>query len=143
MILTNACICLKLPILHLFVQHSINWISKIRTSLSSGTTIETISVYKYVLSLLKAKDISLDYRFATVTDDGSKLEAHAKTFNSFVLHDPVNVGGRFSVLSAAGLAPLIAVGVDIQRLLVELKRLRKAFEDGYIKDHSKKSNLLR
>ncbi|WP_333804011.1 glucose-6-phosphate isomerase [Sulfurospirillum sp.] len=101
----------------------------------SGTTIETISVYKYILSLLKAKDISLDYRFTFVTDDGSKLEAHAKTFNSFVLHIPVNVGGRFSVLSAAGLAPLLLVGVDIQRLLDGAKAIKKSFfEDGYIKE---------
>ncbi len=101
----------------------------------SGSTIETISVYKYVLSVLKSKEISLDYRFTFVTDDGSKLEAHSKSLNSFVLHIPINVGGRFSVLSAAGLAPLLLAGVDIQRLLDGARIIKQSFfEDGYIKE---------
>ncbi len=101
----------------------------------SGSTIETISVYKYVLSLLKAKEISLDYRFTFVTDVGSKLEAHAKSLKAFVLHIPVNVGGRYSVLSAAGLAPLLLAGVDVQRLLDGAKAIKQSFfEDGYIKE---------
>ena len=98
----------------------------------SGSTIETISVYKYVLSLLKSKEIALDYRFTFVTDKGSKLEAHAKTMNSFTLHIPVNVGGRFSVLSAAGLAPLLLAGVDVQRLLDGARNIKQIFcDDGY------------
>ncbi|KHG33616.1 glucose-6-phosphate isomerase [Sulfurospirillum sp. MES] len=101
----------------------------------SGSTIETISVYKYVLSLLKAKEISLDYRFTFVTDVGSKLEAHAKSLKAFVLHIPINVGGRYSVLSAAGLAPLLLAGVDVQRLLDGAKAIKQSFfEDGYIKE---------
>lgn len=101
----------------------------------SGSTIETISVYKYILALLKQKEIALDYRFTFVTDDGSKLEAHAKSLNSFVLHIPVNVGGRYSVLSAAGLAPLLLAGVDVQRLLDGAKAIKQSFfEDGYIKE---------
>ncbi len=101
----------------------------------SGTTIETVSVYKYVISLLKTKDISLDYRFTFVTDNGSKLEAHAKTLNSFTLHIPANVGGRFSVLSAAGLAPLLLAGVEIEPLLSGARAIKQSFfEDGYIKE---------
>ena len=101
----------------------------------SGSTIETISVYKYVLSLLKAKEISLDYRFTFVTDVGSKLEAHAKSLKAFVLHIPINVGGRYSVLSAPGLAPLLLAGVDVQRLLDGAKAIKQSFfEDGYIKE---------
>lgn len=101
----------------------------------SGSTIETISVYKYVLAVLQEKEIPLDFRFTFVTDSGSKLEAHAKTSNSFVLHIPANVGGRFSVLSAAGLAPLLLAGVDIQRLLDGAQTIKKSFfEDGYIKE---------
>jgi len=92
-------------------------------------------VYKYVLSLLKSKEISLDYRFTFVTDDGSKLEAHAKSLSSFILHIPINVGGRFSVLSAAGLAPLLLAGVDVQRLLDGARTIKQSFfEDGYIKE---------
>ncbi|MDD2382572.1 MAG: glucose-6-phosphate isomerase [Sulfurospirillaceae bacterium] len=101
----------------------------------SGSTIETISVYKYVLALLQEKKVPLDYRFTFVTDIGSKLEAHAKTMHSFVLHIPLNVGGRFSVLSAAGLAPLLLAGVDIQRLLDGARTIKQSFfDDGYIKE---------
>lgn len=101
----------------------------------SGSTIETISVYKYILALLKQKEVSLDYRFTFVTDNGSKLEAHAKTLKSFILHIPLNVGGRYSVLSAAGLAPLLLAGVDVQRLLDGAKIIKQSFfEDGYIKE---------
>lgn len=101
----------------------------------SGSTIETISVYKYILALLKTKEVSLEYRFTFVTDNGSKLEAHAKSLKAFILHIPVNVGGRYSVLSAAGLAPLLLAGVDVQRLLDGAKIIKQSFfEDGYIKE---------
>lgn len=101
----------------------------------SGSTIETISVYKYLLGVLKAQEINLDYRFTFVTDKGSKLEAHSKSLNSFILHIPQNVGGRFSVLSAAGLAPLLLAGVEVQRLLDGAKTIKESFFDnGYIKE---------
>ncbi|MDD3462868.1 MAG: glucose-6-phosphate isomerase [Sulfurospirillaceae bacterium] len=101
----------------------------------SGTTVETISVYKYVLGYLSKKDICLDYRFTFVTDHGSKLEHHAKTMKSFLLHIPNKVGGRFSVLSAAGLAPLFLIGVDVQKLLDGALNIQRSFfEDGYIKN---------
>jgi len=101
----------------------------------SGTTIETTAIYKYILGLLKEAKINEDYRFTFVTDKGSLLEAHAKTKKSFCLYIPKNVGGRFSVLSAVGLAPLSLIEVDIKALLDGAKQIKKSFfEDGYIKD---------
>lgn len=101
----------------------------------SGTTIETIAIYKYILELLNQKGIGEDYRFSYITDKKSPLEAHAKTKKSFCLHVEENVGGRFSVLSAVGLAPLSLINVDIQALLNGAKKIKKSFfENGYIKD---------
>jgi len=94
----------------------------------SGTTIETIAIYKYILSL-KSK---LNCIF--ITDKGSKLEKHAKEKKAKVFYIPKNVGGRFSVLSNAALVPLALVGVDIKSLLEGAKKIKISFfEDGYLK----------
>ena len=101
----------------------------------SGTTIETTAIYKYILGLLSKNKISQEYKFTYVTDKGSKLEAHAKTKKSFCLFIPKNVGGRFSVLSAVGLAPLMLIEVDVKGLLSGAKQLKDSFfENGYMKD---------
>ncbi len=101
----------------------------------SGTTIETTAIYKYILGLLNENKISEDYRFTYVTDKGSLLESHSKTKKSFCLFIPKEVGGRFSVLSAVGLAPLSLIEVDIKALLSGARQIKKSFfENGYIKD---------
>lgn len=101
----------------------------------SGTTIETIAIYKYVLNLLGKNNINEDYRFTYITDEGSLLESHAQTKKSFCLHVSKNVGGRFSVLSAVGLAPLSLIEVNIIELLSGATSIKKSFfEEGYIKD---------
>jgi glucose-6-phosphate isomerase len=101
----------------------------------SGTTIETTAIYKYILGLLSEENIDEDYRFTYVTDKRSLLETHAKSKKSFCLYIPKNVGGRFSVLSAVGLAPLSLIEVDIKALLLGANQIKKSFfENGYIKD---------
>lgn len=101
----------------------------------SGTTIETIAIYKYVLNLLQEKQIEDAYRFTYVTDAGSALEQHAKTKPSFCLHVHKNVGGRFSVLSSVGLAPLSLIEVDVKALLQGASEIKNSFfEAGYMRD---------
>ncbi len=101
----------------------------------SGTTIETTAIYKYILGLLDERKISDDYRFTYVTDEGSLLETHSKSKKSFCLYIPKGVGGRFSVLSAVGLAPLSLIEVDIEALLDGAKQIKDSFfGNGYIKD---------
>lgn len=101
----------------------------------SGTTIETTAIYKYVLGLLGESKADENYRFTFITDRGSQLEAHAKTKKSFCLYIPESVGGRFSVLSAVGLAPLSLIEVDIKGLLDGAKQIKDSFfNNGYIKD---------
>ena len=101
----------------------------------SGTTVETTAIYKYILGLLNEANTNEDYRFTYVTDKGSLLEEHAKSKKSFCLYIPKNVGGRFSILSAVGLAPLSLIEVDIKALLDGANQIKKSFfENGYIKD---------
>jgi len=89
----------------------------------SGTTVETIAVYKYIASIV---EITSD-NCTIITDANSLLEKHALHNNIKVFHIPQNVGGRFSVLSAVGLVPLTMIGVDIRSLLDGAKNIYDSF----------------
>ena len=95
----------------------------------SGTTIETIAVAKYIDAVERLQKDNC----VVITDDDSALEkfAHARKIRHFEI--PANVGGRFSVLSSAGLIPLALVGVDITSLLQGAAKVRDAFfnDQGY------------
>ena len=79
----------------------------------SGTTIETVSIFKYINSLVKCdKNNTL-----VITENDSKLNTYAKANEIKTFEIPKNVGGRFSVFSAVGLLPLVIVGIDIDELL--------------------------
>jgi glucose-6-phosphate isomerase len=96
----------------------------------SGTTVETISIFKYLYS--KQNDAS-NYTF--VTDENSALDKFAQEIGSQTFYLPANVGGRFSVLSVVGLLPLALCGVDIKALLEGASKVKESFfHDGYIKD---------
>lgn len=89
----------------------------------SGTTIETVSILKYLHSLVKIdKDNCI-----VITEFDSKL-------NDFAVHNgmkrffiPKDVGGRFSVFSAVGLVPLAIMGIDIDNILNGCKEVNDSF----------------
>jgi len=89
----------------------------------SGTTIETISIFKYIHSLV---NINKD-NTVIVTEDDSKLHAYAKANGMKTFSIPKNVGGRFSVFSAVGLVPLSIVGIDIDALLLGARKIHDSF----------------
>ncbi len=84
----------------------------------SGGTIETMSIFKLVLSRF---DIHLDSneknRLFIITDKDSVLSKFAQKFDITEFNIPLNVGGRFSVLSAVGMVPLLAAGYNVQNIL--------------------------
>jgi len=89
----------------------------------SGTTIETISIFKYLSSL-----IEIDSSNCTiVSESDSKLTAFANKNNIKTFDVPKNVGGRFSVFCAVGLVPLAMIGVDIDQLLAGAKMIKENF----------------
>ena len=96
----------------------------------SGTTVETISIFKY---LYAQKQDSNSYTF--ITDRDSSLDDFAKSISAKRFYLPDNVGGRFSVLSVVGLLPLALCGVDIKALLKGSSRVKESFfNDGYLKE---------
>ena len=85
----------------------------------SGSTAETISTFLIVRDWMTRKlGKRASQRIAVVTSDGKgdlKTLATSEGYRTF--HLPDNVGGRFSVLSAVGLAPAALIGIDIRKLL--------------------------
>jgi glucose-6-phosphate isomerase len=80
----------------------------------SGATAETVAVFLMVRDWLGRK---ASKRIVAVTSEGRgdlKTLAVREKYPTF--HVPENVGGRFSVLSPAGLVPAALIGVDIRKL---------------------------
>lgn len=95
-------------------------------SSKSGTTIETISIYKYILEKFNIKSYE---NFIFITDPNSPLESYAKEIGAIIFNIPKNVGGRFSVLSAIGLVPLGLCGADIKDLLAGANIAKEQYLD--------------
>ena len=89
----------------------------------SGTTLETMAIFKYLNSLVTC-DAS---NTVIVSENDSKLTAFANANNMQTFEIPKNVGGRFSVFSAVGLLPLALVGVDIDELLRGAQKAHDSF----------------
>ena len=97
-------------------------------SSKSGTTVETVSLLQYFLSLTQSAmgKESARKNFAVITDDDTPLARLAKDedfLHAFV--NPSDIGGRYSVLSYFGLVPAALIGVDIATLLDRANRMRK------------------
>jgi glucose-6-phosphate isomerase len=106
----------------------------------SGNTIETISLFKYLNSLVKIDSSNC----TIISESKSKLTKFANDNNikSFDLAE--NIGGRFSVFSVVGLVPLAMVGVDIDNLLNGCKRVSDSFfnQEDYYKPIIRKARFL-
>ncbi len=94
----------------------------------SGTTIETTSIFKYIISRYKIKLNSKDTkRLITITDKNSPLWQFSSKYDIPSFSIPKNVGGRFSVLSAVGLVPLAILGYDIKSIEKGAAAFEKSF----------------
>lgn len=88
-------------------------------SSKSGGTAEVKAFFDYFWEKTqKAVGEQAADHFIAVTDPGTSLEslAHERKFRKVFLADP-NVGGRYSALTAFGLAPAGLLGMDVERLL--------------------------
>ena len=85
----------------------------------SGNTTETMSQFFVVLPILKARlgRKWKDHVYVTTDPEAGPLRRFVieEDVRSFDL--PAKLGGRFSVLSAVGLFPAAAVGIDIEGVL--------------------------
>ena len=89
----------------------------------SGTTVETISIFKYIHTLVNIDKTNT----LVITEFDSKLNAYAKANGMKSFDIPKDVGGRFSVFSAVGLLPLSIVGIDIDDILKGAKKVHDSF----------------
>lgn len=94
----------------------------------SGDTPETLAAYLYYRRRVEEKNLSPQEHFVFITDPERgflRRVATAEKIKSFVI--PSNVGGRFSVLTAAGLLPAALLGRDISALLAGAKTARARY----------------
>ena len=106
----------------------------------SGNTIETISLLKYLDSL-----VVIDNSNCTIISEAkSKLTKFANDNNIKTFDLAENIGGRFSVFSVVGMVPLAMVGVDIDNLLNGCKRVSDSFfkQTEYYKPIIRKARFL-
>jgi glucose-6-phosphate isomerase len=91
-------------------------------SSKSGTTVETISLFRYFYGLVSglAGAEAAGRFFVALTDPGTPLERDARAFRfRAVVHGDPEVGGRFSVFTPFGILPAAVKGLDVRRLLGE------------------------
>jgi len=93
-------------------------------SSKSGTTLETISLYRYFAAKVRALSGGALENFIAITDPGTPLEemSSEQRFWRCFLNAP-DVGGRYSALSYVGLVPAAIIGVDIRLLLESARKL--------------------
>ena len=105
-------------------KFAINVISK------SGTTTETSISFRLLKELLEkqiGKEASKKAIYATTDKEKGALKTlcNQEGYATYVL--PGNIGGRFSVLTAVGLFPLAAAGIDVKAMLEGAKEAREAY----------------
>ena len=105
---------------------AINVISK------SGTTTETSISFRLLKELLErkiGKEASKKAIYATTDKEKGALKTlcNQEGYATYVL--PGNIGGRYSVLTAVGLFPLAAAGIDVEAMLLGAKEAREAYDN--------------
>ncbi|MBP2655513.1 MAG: glucose-6-phosphate isomerase [Firmicutes bacterium] len=103
---------------------SVNVISK------SGTTTEPAVAFRFVREYMEKKygKTGAKERIFATTDckrGALKQMADEEGYETFVIPD--NVGGRFSVLTAVGLLPIAAAGIDIDQIMAGAKMARELY----------------
>lgn len=87
-------------------------------SSKSGTTVETLSFFKYFWKLTTETVETPGRHFVAITDPGTPLEDLAGECGfRRVFAAPADVGGRFSALSVFGMVPAALIGTNVHQLL--------------------------
>lgn len=87
-------------------------------SSKSGTTLETLSLFRYFWNQLSSLTDKPGHHFVAITDTGTPLMELAKDrdFRQVFQANP-DVGGRYSAFTDFGLVPAALIGMDIHRLI--------------------------
>lgn len=103
-------------------------------SSKSGTTVETLSLYRHFRARLEgAGAASPGSHFVAITDPGSPLERLAgdEGFRHCFRNMP-DIGGRYSALSFFGLVPAALLGMNLGRLLDRAARMASLCGPGFL-----------
>lgn len=101
-------------------------------SSKSGGTLEPNILFAYFWDQMKqAVGDKAGAHFVAITDPGSHMESVAKAHGFWrVFKGNPGIGGRYSVLSAFGLVPAAAIGVDLQAFLSGAQLMAQACASG-------------
>jgi glucose-6-phosphate isomerase len=115
------------------MEFSVNVISK------SGTTTEPAIAFRIFKDLLEkkyGKEGAKERIFATTDKEKGALRTLAKAegYETFVIPD--DVGGRYSVLTAVGLLPIAAAGIDIDEMMRGAEDARKEYSTPDLKNNA-------
>ncbi|MDE2879962.1 hypothetical protein [Candidatus Palauibacter soopunensis] len=99
-------------------------------SSKSGTTIETLSLFRHFWSRTAEVVEDPGAHFIAISDPGSPLAelGRERGFRA-VFEAPAEVGGRFSALSPFGLVPAALAGADLPALLAEVAEAADTCKD--------------
>lgn len=105
----------------------------------SGNTVETLSNFLYLNIIKKnSKNIIL-----ISEKNDNLLYSLSKKFNLFHIQHRTYIGGRYSVLSEAGLVPAYLMGLNINKFRKNLRKCLIGREKIFLKDSSVKlANLI-
>ncbi|RKX62046.1 MAG: phosphoheptose isomerase [Thermodesulfobacteriota bacterium] len=93
----------------------------------SGTTIETLSHFKYFWKKVGNLKSNPGSNFIALTDPDSPLEKLAKELNfRGIFHHPSFIGGRYAALTEIGFLPACLLGLDINKALNYAKNMYEA-----------------
>ena len=93
----------------------------------SGMTIETTSLMKYCIWRYNLLESCVKNRLLIITDNNSALCSWAKENDIYRIGIDSSIGGRFSVLSAVGILPLMLLGYKVDSILKGAKDLQDSF----------------
>lgn len=92
----------------------------------SGSTIETLAVADFFAQQLKAKGLKLERQATVITETrDNPLSTWARSKQVNLLEIPLNVGGRFSVLTPVGLLLLELMGRSSAQCMAGAQELLK------------------
>lgn len=105
----------------------------------SGTTTEPAIAFRVFRDLVYSKyseEEAAKRIFATTDKSKGTLKelADAKGYETFVVPD--DVGGRFSVLTAVGLLPIAAAGIDIDELMAGAKEAQDSLNNENLEENA-------
>lgn len=110
---------------------SLNVISK------SGKTLETSIAFRIFKDFMREKygEKFIERIYITTDKEKGALRTFADKNNLETFIIPDNIGGRYSAFTPVGLLPVAAAGIDIDKILIGIKKASEDFSDKNIKNN--------